>query len=573
MIKDLRIALIFGFFAFLSLILTARLFWLQVLKHSEYEDIAWKQHSASRVVPARRGNIYSSDNYPLALTDTKYLLFANPNEIKDASSVAHKLAPILETDAEKVADEEQDIKPKLSSGLYWVVLARDLDNSVRDAIQSLGIAGLGVEEVYSRYYPEGYMASHVLGYVRSDEVGNPKGYFGVEGYYDGDLRGIAGNVFQEKDAYGLPISIGQYEKIPPKNGRSLVLTLDRTVQFIVESKLKEGVDKYRAKSGTILVVEPQTGKVLALANYPDFDPANPFPDVSDGEESKDETRNLAVASVYEPGSVVKALTMSAAVDLGKITPESTYMDDGPKVFSGHTVDNWNGKHHGLETMISILQHSNNLGAAYVGHLVGAGDLSKYFERFGFGSKTGIDLEGEDTGIVHDPSTWTDIDLATAAFGQGVSATPLQVTMAFSAIANDGILMKPMLVSGIVNDSGSVVSKFTPQEVRRVISHKSADILVDMLTQAVSGGEEKFFVSKKYLVAGKTGTAQIPENGKYDLNKTNATFVGFLPKSRKFVMLVKLEEPEASIYAAETSVPMWMDIAENIAAYYRIPPDK
>lgn len=569
MLKNLRLNLVFCGFFLLAVLFSLRLFNIQILHHSEYIAMAQSQHFANTPLVARRGNIYTSDNYPLALTETRYFLYAEPNKINDSTSYAKTISMLLEQNEKKAVDLELELKKKLSQkDLYWVGLERNLSLKQKQSIEDLNFEGLGFEDEYVRYYPEGSLASHLLGFVRSDEDGNPKGYFGLEGFYNGDIKGVSGFIYQEQDAYGFPIAVGNYKKVLPKNGRNLVLTIDRAIQFLVEKELKDAVENYSAKSGTVIIVEPNLGQILALANYPNFDPLNPLED-----EVLEGTRNLAIASTYEPGSVVKGLTMSAAVDLGKMTPESTYMDDGPKVFSGHLVDTWDGKHFGLETMISILQHSNNLGAAYVGQKVGADNLREYFIKFGLGEKTGVDLEGEDTGVIRQISYWTDIDLATASFGQGISATPLQVAMAFSAISNNGNLMRPYVVSKIVDDFGNVISEFEPRVVRRVISKESSETLVDMLTKAVLGGEAKYFISQKYQVAGKTGTAQIPVGGKYDPNKTNATFVGFLPKSKKFVMLVKLEEPTTSIFASETTVPVWMGIAESLAAYYGIPPDR
>ena len=570
MFKNLRLNLVFCGFFLLAALFSLRLFDIQILHHSEYTAMAQNQHFANTPLIAKRGNIYTSDNYPLALTETRYFLYAEPNKINDPTSYAKTISMLLEQDEKKAVELELELKKNLSQkDLFWVGLERNLSLKQKQSIEDLNFEGLGFEDEYVRYYPEGSLASHILGFIRSDEDGNPKGYFGLEGFYNGDIRGVSGFIYQEQDAYGFPVAVGNYKRVLPKNGRGLVLTIDRAVQFLVEKELKSAVENYSAKSGTVIIVEPNTGRVIALANYPNFDPLNPL-EVGGVLEG---TRNLAIASTYEPGSVVKGLTMSAAIDLGKVTPESTYMDDGPKVFSGHLVDTWDGKHFGLETMVSILQHSNNLGAAYVGQKVGASNLREYFIKFGLGEKTAVDLEGEDTGVIRQLSDWRDIDLTTASFGQGISATPLQVAMAFSAISNNGNLMRPYIVSKIIDDFGNVISKFEPRVVRRVISRGSSETLVDMLTKAVSGGEAKYFISQKYLVAGKTGTAQIPIGGKYDPNKTNATFVGFLPKSRKFVMLVKLEEPTVSIFASETSVPVWMGIAESLAAYYGIPPDR
>ena len=563
MFSSLRANLIFSFFALLTFFFIAKLYILQIKDHGKYKALAKSQHQSSLVLNAKRGNIYTSDNYPLALTETRYLLYAEPKKIENPTKYAKSIADILEEDSDKRVELELSIKENLLADLFWVPLKKNLTAKQKQKVESLNFEGLGFEEEFVRFYPENTLASHILGFVGSDKEGALAGYFGVEGYYEGELKGVAGIIFQEKDAFGYPIAVGDYKKIPPQNGRSLVLTVDRALQFVIEGRLKDSVEKYGAKSATAIVVEPQTGKIRAMANFP-----------NEGKDITDEsTRNKAIADTYEPGSVVKALTMSSAIDMGKVTPETTYVDDGPKSFSGHIVDTWDGKHYGVETMTSVLQHSNNLGAAWVGGVAGAKNLRDYFIKFGFGNKLGIDLEGEDTGIIRELSEWRDIDLATASFGQGISVTPLQVVMAFSAIANDGVLMKPFVVEKIMDDSGKEIAKFAPISLRKVISKESADTMVEMLTAAVSGGEAKFFVSKKYIVAGKTGTAQIPVSGSYDPNKTNATFVGFLPISKKFVMLIKLEEPKTSVYASETAVPVWMDIAETIAIYYKIPPDK
>jgi len=246
-------------------------------------------------------------------------------------------------------------------------------------------------------------------------------------------------------------------------------------------------------------------------------------------------------------------------------------DNGPITVSGYTVDNWDGKHHGEETMIEVLQHSNNCGAAWVGQQLGAKTLRDYFLKFGLGEPLGIDLEDEDTGIVKEPSDWRPIDLANAAFGQGVSATPLQLVSIFSTIVNNGVMMKPYLVSEIREDGKVILIE--PKKLQRVLSAQSADIIKEMLTAAVEGGESKFYNLKTFRVAGKTGTAQIPIEGRYDPTKTNTTFIGFLPSYPNFVMLVLLRQPTASIYAAETAVPTWMEIVRELTVYYGIEPDK
>jgi cell division protein FtsI (penicillin-binding protein 3)/stage V sporulation protein D (sporulation-specific penicillin-binding protein) len=337
---------------------------------------------------------------------------------------------------------------------------------------------------------------------------------------------------------------------------------------MIEEKLAEAVDNYNAKSGVIIIVEPSTGAIISLANYPNFDPAN----YEEAIEQEELVRNDAISTVYEPGSVMKSVTVASAIDAGKISENSVYNDTGPRIFSGHVVDNWDGKHHGEETVTEILQHSNNLGAAWVSQQLGGESLMQYFRNFGYGQTTGIDLEGEERGLIYSTDKLKDIELVNASFGQGISLTPLQVTMSFAAIANDGLMMKPYLVRKIVTNDKEV--EFKPRPISRPITSNTAERMVSLLTSAVSGGEAKFFVSKKYSIAGKTGTAQVPTSGGYDADRTNATFVGFLPSYKNFVLFVKLEEPTSpSGYAAETAVPLWMNIVEKLAAYYGLAADK
>jgi cell division protein FtsI/penicillin-binding protein 2 len=278
-----------------------------------------------------------------------------------------------------------------------------------------------------------------------------------------------------------------------------------------------------------------------------------------------------VSQTFEPGSVLKGLSISAAVDLNRVSPNTTFEDNGPVWYSGHKIDNWDGKHHGTQNIVQLLQKSNNIGAAWVAHQVGAKKMHQYFTDFGLGSTYGISLEGEDTGILREYRSWTDIDLATSAFGQGISATPLQILNGFNSIANGGYLLQPRVVSKII-DSSEII-EIPTKSIRRVLSKETSETMIELLEKAAEEGEAKFFVMKNYRIAGKTGTAQIPEEGEYSLDRTNATFAGFMAEGKEFSMIVKLEEPRTSYYAAETAVPLWMDIATELVKYFGIPPDK
>ena len=546
-------------------IIVVRLFQIQILNASKYKAQAREQQWQEYKLDSRRGNIYTSDSYSIVTSQVQYGIILNMNELDLGTNVFSSLSPYIDgLDREYISDA-------VLSGRKWLNLKVSIDLSVKNEIEQANIPGfekaISFTEIYSRYYPEKNLLSHVLGFVGKDEDGDDIGYFGLEQYYDGDLKGQSGWLMQERTAGGAPIIWAGSDRVEPVNGSDLYLTIDRYVQFITESMLKDGVERYGAKSGSVVILEPSTGAVIAMANYPDFDPG----DYSNAFKDEFVVRNSAISTTYEPGSVMKGLTMSAGIDLSKVVPSTIYHDAGPVWFSGYKVDNWDGKHHGDETMISILQHSNNLGAAWVGSQVGGKSLMEYFSAFSLGNYTNIDLEGEERGILYSAFPLKEIELANASFGQGISATPLQVASAFSAIINNGILMKPYVVQKIVLKDKVIETK--PTILNRPISKATSRTMVEMLTSAVSGGEAKFFVSKNFKVAGKTGTAQIATKGGYDEDRTNATFVGFFPSYKNFVMLVRLVEPTfPSGYSSETAVPLWMRIAEKLASYYSLSPD-
>ncbi|MFA5776335.1 MAG: penicillin-binding protein 2 [Patescibacteria group bacterium] len=568
------------FFAFklgvsiLSLIAVARLFSIQILLHSNYSARAYDQYSNYITINAKRGEILAVDGYPLASNQVSYLLYVEPKKIKEKQKLIESVVSIFPSE---VAQKElQRIKDLLDLNLYWIALEHNLTPPQKEEIEKMGLEGVGFEEEPVRFYPEGTMLAHVLGYVAEQDDGKKGGYYGIEAAFNGDLEGRPGKVTEERDALGLSTLTGGYSKVKPLDGKSVELTIDRAVQHIIEKKLKEGVEKYDAADGVIIVSNPVDGSILGMAVFPTYDPGNRNlinEVVSERSGRKlSEHVNLAISSLYEPGSVMKPLTLSAAIDLGKATPETIYFDNGPVNYSGYIIDNWDGKHLGQMNLVLLLQKSNNIGAAWVGHLVGVEALSSYFRKFGIGGLSGVSLEGEETGILRDPKEATDVDLATMSFGQGILASPLQVLFAFNTIANGGVLYKPQIASKIIDNHGKFI-KVEPKEVGRVIKKETADTMVDMLIKAVDGGESKYFNIKNYKVAGKTGTAQIAVAGGYDPKKTNATFVGFLPESKKFSMIVKLREPQTSPYAAETAVPLWMETAGELAKYYSLPPDK
>lgn len=535
------------------LVIAIHLFNLQIINSEKYKALAAAQHEQYFSTAAKRGTIYSSDNFPLSIDKPKWLLYAEPQRIDNAEVTGQILCNALSMEC-------VDTVAKLSEDLQWVSLGIILDASQKEQIDSLSLQGIGFEEQKERYYPEDLLAREVLGFVGKNTDGKEQGYFGLEGYYNDDLLGRDGWTLEYKSALGEPILSGDYRSIPVVAGRDLILTINRDVQFLVEKKLSKAIIDYGAESGTVIVMDPLTGGILAMADSPKQATPSAF-------------SNKSISVTYEPGSVMKAVTMAAAINEGIVEPTTTMIDDGPKVYSGHTINNWDGKHHGEETMVEILQHSNNIGAAWVGDLLGASKLYEYILKFGFGRGLSIDLEGEASGNIRPLEEWGDIERATASFGQGISVTPLQMLSAFATIANNGVYKKPYLVQAIIDresDKNSYYAKNIKGE--KVLKEDKAEVMIEMLTKAVSEGEGKFSVFKNYKVAGKTGTAQIPVDGRYDPTKTNATFIGFLPTSKKFAMLVKLEKPTSSYWASETAEPLWMSIAQDLIYYYDIKPD-
>ena len=580
-----RVNAVYIFFISAFIVVILRLFQIQVINHDDYRALAESQYSSQFEIPAKRGEILSSDGYVLAGAKSNYLLFAEPKRITDPYKVASDLAEILssmrslidsyDTDYEEGDESEddegddstvtdvpeflekstkltksemfekyfKDFYNYISSDRLWVPLMRDITSDEKIKIEESGITGIGFEEYPVRYYPEGTLASHLLGFVGSMEDGEKVGYFGIEGRLNEDLKGKPGKVLEETDALGNPILMGEYRMVPPIQGRDVVLTINRSIQYMVEKKIREGVEKYDAYSGSAIVMDPFTGEIIALANYPTYDPGNFNEEERYIEKlgrKNIERKNLAISYTYEPGSIMKPMTVSAAVDLGLVGPDTTFVDSGPVVYSTHTIDNWDGKHHGVQTIAQLLQKSNNIGAAWVGMQVGRDNLYKYLSDFGIGTISGIDLEGEDTGILRPKDTWTDIDTANISFGQGVSTTPLQMISAFNVIANGGFLMQPKIISKLVDENGE--TEIPSKNIRRVISKETSDIMTDLLEKAAEGGEGKYFILKDYRISGKTGTAEVPEEGSYSKNRTNATFVGFLTQSKAFSLIVKLQEP-------------------------------
>lgn len=564
MVSKTRFSLLLILFIFGFLLIIARLFYWQVIRGGELSVLAQKQYNFLYKAKAKRGNIYFSDKSPFVINQPGFLLYANPTRIENKTKLGELLSPIIEQD-------EASISALLQNQLYWVAIKHKIDQETREKIAALQIKDLGFEEEPLRFYPEASMAAHLSGFVGSDINGDDRGYFGLEGYYDREIRGKENIIKSFIDALGRPILLGETQDKPLGSGRDLILNIDRTVQFIVENALAAGLEKYGAKGGVVIVLDPKTGAVLAMASRPSYNQAT-------WQKFDEELyKNPAIAKTYEPGSTFKTLVMSAALNEGVVQADTVCdICDGPINIGGFTIRTWNSKYYKNTTMLEVIQHSDNTGMVFVGKKLGIDKLYSYLEAFGIGRPTAIDLEDEESPSLRAQKDFGEIDLATASFGQGIAVTPIQMVRAVSAIASGGELFEPQVVASVIKENGQEV-KIAPKLKRRVISQKAARVMTEMMVNAVDNGEAKFAKPKGYRIAGKTGTAQIPIAGHYDPNRTIASFVGFAPvnpefiEGPKFVMLVKLDEPTSSPFGSETAAPLFFDIAKKLFTYYNIPP--
>jgi cell division protein FtsI/penicillin-binding protein 2 len=429
----------------------------------------------------------------------------------------------------------------------------------------MGIKGLGFDEEYQRYYPEASLAAHLVGFVGKDKDGGDVGYFGVEGYYDKDLKGLSGLVKTERDVFGRPILIGTQEKLSSENGRDVLLTVDKPVQEIVKSKLKAGVEKYGAKDGCVIVANPKTMEILALSCLPDFDADKYY------NFSQDHFKNPAISNVYEPGSTFKPLIVASAIEQKAIKPDDQYNETGPVQVGEYSIKTWNNQYGGRSTITNILERSSNVGMVYIGQKMGNDKVYQAIDRLGFGKATNIDLQGEVASYLKDREDWYPIDYATVTFGQGIAVTPIQMITAFSAVINGGILMQPYVTYATIDNGKETYRK--PQPIRRVFSQRTSNIMKQMLYSTVEHGEFKWAKPEGYKIGGKTGTAQIAIGGGYHESKTVASFIGFAPvDDPQFIAIVILTEPTTSQWGSETAAPLFFDIAKELLVYYNIPPD-
>lgn len=749
-----RISVLILFVLILSGAITVRLFYLQVLAHGYYEEIAQAEQHGFTTLPARRGEIkvedfQSGESYTLATNTTLNMIYADPTLISNPNLVATTLAPMLfDLEIEKEIDEQRTeeayeiallienealrnealkkIQAKSDEQLFTdfeanlekvlaqrtrdviLINSEPLDVQTQNAIKALNLAGLEISEKgnlyaypgnisnkakvakdlatvfntnadelesilegknrfvilkhkldpeisdqieeillsdreleepqflgirlseeYFRFYPEQELAAQILGYVNSAG----QGQYGVEGSFDDILRGKDGIFTSQIDAHGNQITVGDSVIESAEDGADVTLTIDRAIQLQVERILGAGVDRYNADSGQAIVVNPETGAILAMANYPTFNP-NVYGDVFERvkydltEEEKENIyvtgteeepkywhyiqvdpdvrielfpdeeeegvwyayandvgpevyKNKTLQEVYEPGSIFKPLAMVAAINSGEVVANTTFVDDGPvevdfNVITGEydfSIDTFDGHHYGLQTMTQVLEKSNNVGMVFVARKLGEALFYSYIKAFGLTQRTGIELSDEVTGKVEHYSGWTESELVTKAFGQGISMTPLQLIQAYTAIVNNGIMMRPYLVKSVEYSNGSS-EHFEPEVVSQVLTEDSSQMIMAMMT-AVGESYQNLKLENHYF-GGKSGTAQTYKYGKAlsGPGTTIGSFVGFGPiDDPKFLVLIKIDHPRSIEWGASTAGPIFKEIASFLFDYYNVPPDK
>ena len=554
----LRLGVAKVFFLVLFVVAAGRAFQLQVLQGERLKRLGERQHLKEWIVLPKRGAVMDRAGEPLALSLEAQSVYARPHRIHDPGSVSRALAKILNLDV-------VDVKQRMTSEKPFVWIKRQIGPQEATQIQALSIGGIGMFYEPNRYYPQGQLAGQVIGFVGRDS----EGLEGLELHYNGYIRGETGSSVTERDALGRRVlvqGVGGLQ-IPP--GGDIHLTLDTSIQHLAEKELEATISKYRAKAGTAIVVEPFTGEVLALANYPSFNPNN-F-----SKQSSQQKRNRAIAESFEPGSTFITILAAAALDEGVVGKDDLfYCEMGKYAYAGKLIHDTHP--YGWLPFSKILQVSSNIGFTKVAEKLKRERYFKYIEKFGFGQVTGIDVPGEVPGLLRKPESWSAIDLATHAFGQGISATPMQMVMAYAAIANGGFLMRPYLVRRVVGSKGEVLLENQPHVVRRVVSEKTSRLLASMLKEVTNeGGTGTMAKVEGFEVAGKTGTAQKADltHGGYAAKRVGS-FVGFVPADApKLVALVLVDEPEVNVYGGVVAAPVFRNIARGALRHLAVAPQK
>lgn len=534
-----------------------RLVTLQVLQAAELSAQADRQHQKTVSLEGARGTIVDRQGKILAMNVEVQSVFGVPNTVDSPLKTARQLSPILHV-------RTDELERKLRQDRRFVWLARKLDPEQGRRLDRLSLDGIGVVMEGRRFYPKGPLLAHVLGFSGMDG----EGLEGVEHRYEPYLHGEKRMMVLQRDALGHTVFPKGMMERSPTPGHNLTLTIDEVIQYIVERELEDAVSRARAKSGTMIVLDPKTGAVLAMAVSPRFDPN------AVSALSSDRWRNRALTDAYEPGSTMKAMMAAAAIEERVVSPNTMVFGEHGRMTVANTVIH-DHERLGWISFAQVIQKSSNIGAAKTGMALGEHRLYRYLQAFGFGQRTEIDLPGEGVGLVRDPKDWGRRSVASISIGQEIGVTPLQMVSAVAAIANDGMLMKPYVVSEIRDADNHILRQVPPQAKRRVISRETARSVTKILEGVVTDGTGTHAAIPGFRVAGKTGTAQKidPRTGAYSASRFVASFAGYAPAGNpQLAMIVVIDEPLGDTQGGAVAAPVFSRVGEQVLSYLGVPSD-
>ncbi|MEZ4524825.1 MAG: penicillin-binding protein 2 [Desulfobacterales bacterium] len=553
--KEMRISIIGWSFTLCFLIVAGKAVYLQVHRSPDLSRKAAEQYEKTLTIQGKRGIIYDRNHREMAVSIDVVSVAAYPGRVKDTAATAEALGKILRLDP-------RELRLHLISRRSFIWIKRQVTPDEEKAVRALGMEGIDFIPEHSRFYPNRTVAAQLTGFTGVDGHGME----GIEFYYDSYLKGAERKFTVLTDARGKKFEAEQ-DKENDYSGNNVVLTIDRTIQYITEKVLRETVDAFSAKSGMAVVMEPSTGAVLALANVPLFNP-NSF-----GSFSREIWRNRCVTDAFEPGSTMKIFSASAAIESGGCTPDSIfYCENGRYRIGENTVHDT--QPHGWLTLAKIIKYSSNIGAIKMSEMIGPEAMHTTLKNFGFGEKTGLDCPGETTGSLAPYRRWSKITAGTIAFGHGISVSAIQMAAGLSAIANKGVLMKPYIVEAVTDPGGMIIRKFAPAKIRNAISAQTAETIKNMMTAVTEeGGTGIKAALEGYTVCGKTGTARkLNKRGEYTREAHLSSFVGFAPvENPRIAVVVIVDEPKQQHYGGLVPAPAFKQIVQETFNYLNIPP--
>ena len=555
--KKTRHFSIFFIFVFLFVLVFTRLIYIQIISSKRFTDIAEKQHRLFVKLKPERGKIYDRLNRVLAINLDTVSIYAVPREMDDKKARAKVLAKEFSVD-------EKALLKQLERDNYFAWVKRQVEPATAKKAEKLGIEGVYLINEAKRFYPAGALACHALGMTGIDS----DGLEGIELYYNRELAGEYGWRRSIRDAKQREVNSSRADVLPARNGNNIVLTIDQVIQHTIESEIADIVKSYRPEAVSIIALDPNTGEILGLANYPYFDPNMP------SNIKADSMRNRAVADSFEPGSVFKIFTASAAIEEGVVDFDSIiYCENGAYKVGRRTLHDY--RPYGELTFREVIEKSSNIGTAKVAEKLGKDKLAYYIKRFNFNSPTGVDLPGEVQGIMRDVKSWSLSDMTTVPMGQGIAVTAMQLAGGVCAIANGGIFMKPYIVKSLLTSDGEVIKDNKPEQVRRVISKESAAKVGELMNGVVERGTGKGARLSDFRACGKTGTAEkVNPRGGYYKDKYIASFIGFAPYEKPAVVLVVcVDEPRGKYFGGQVAAPAFKHIMDKILSYMGTESDK